>query len=140
MDTKKVNENTTNMLDEDPYDKYLRIFRTNKINGFWVGPYDIRVYNNIPYVPAKDGVNQIDPFNRIITIIKTNNCLSEKEYKKKLCYLDNDGFYYYNHYKFYRDKKYTCIDSNRKLHFYNISELYKNHNKKRINFFKCIIL
>ncbi len=139
MNATKTNEDNTNILD-DPYVKYMHMLITNRTNGFWIGPYDIRIYNIIPYVPANDGVNQIDQFNRVITTIKTNNSLSEKEYKKKLCYLDADGFYYYNHYKFYRDKKYTCIDCNKKLHFYNIDKLYNNHDKKRMNYLKCVFL
>lgn len=29
------------------------------MNDYWVGPYDVRVKNYIPYVPSKDGINRV---------------------------------------------------------------------------------
>ncbi len=133
-------EDLENIILDNPYSQYMHETGTNKSNGFWYGPYNIKVHNHIPYVPAEDGVNQVAPFNIPQTKIKTTLFLSEKEYVNTFCYLGNDGFYWFNHYKYHQDKKYTCIGHDKKIHIYNINELYNNTNQKQVHDCTCIIL
>ena len=101
-------------------------------NGYWIGPYNIRVKNYVPYVPAKDGVNRViskDGQLSRYTDIKNTSELTRDEYLKKFCFYDKeDGFYHYNA-SIYNDHNiYVLMDSKNIPHFCNIHELIKYNN------------
>ncbi len=129
-----------NLIHDGPYGKYMHESGTNKSNGFWYGPYNIKVHNHVPYVPAEDGVNQVAPFNIKQTNIETKLFLTEKEYVDTFCYLGNDGFYWFKHHQFCHDKKYVCVGHDKEIHVYNINELYTRVNQKQVDDCACIIL
>lgn len=97
------------------------------MNDYWVGPYDVRVKNYIPYVPFKDGVNRVISRNgKLIryTDIKNTITLTKEEYLTKFCYYDeDDGYYHYNASLEHEHNLYICIDKNNMPHFCNIHTL-----------------
>lgn len=62
--------------------------------GYWLGPYDIRVPNNIEYIISSDGGN-----TRYKNGGETEMCvmtpLTRDEYLDKFTVLKDDGFYYW---------------------------------------------
>jgi hypothetical protein len=101
------------------------------MNDYWVGPYDVRVKNYIPYVPSKDGVNRVISRNgKLIryTDIKNTTVLTKEEYLTKFCYYD-DGYYYYNASLEHEHNLYICIDKKNMPHFCNIHALRKQRKE-----------
>jgi hypothetical protein len=109
----------------------------------WIGPYDIRVKNYVPYVPAKDGVNRVTHKNGNliqITDIKNTNNLTKDEYLNEYCYSDKDGFYHYN----------ASLKHEHNIHAYrgrdgtvkigNIYKVMKHRDDFDDDCFPCIIL
>jgi hypothetical protein len=128
------------VINNSPFAKYMHETGTNKDNDFWIGPFGIRVKNDVKYVPAEDGINQVGAYGTLITQIKNMENLTEKEYINTFCYMGGDCKYYYNQYKFHRDQKYTCIGSDGKVHFCNIYELYNIRSQREMDDCRCLIM
>jgi hypothetical protein len=99
--------------------------------GCWIGPFDIKVRNFVPHVPAKDGINKVNQQNIIITNIGCTVDLSEDDYKNKYCHVKKDGLYYYNVLALNYHNLYFYIGLDGKHVYCNIYDLYKNQDTMR---------
>ncbi len=121
-------------------------------NKYWTGPYDIRVFNYVPYVPAKDGINSVTMQNGELiqfTDIKNIKNLTKEEYLKRFCnhviekdgklikFTDNenikslskDDYYLYNSSSYNNHNIHVFIDKNNMPHFCDIHELIRQKNE-----------
>lgn len=69
---------------------------------YWIGPYGVRIPNNIYFVVAKDGENTVDKWGGSTSTYCTS-ILTKNQYINKYCYYGNDGYYYYD-----KNRKYYC--------------------------------
>lgn len=117
-------------------------------NKCWIGPYNIRVKNYVPYVPAKDGINSVTMRDgKLIqfTNIKKTKSLTKEEYLKRFCnhVIEKDGkliqftdtenlkdyYYLYNSSSFNNHNIHVYIDKNNMHHFCDIHELIRQKNE-----------
>lgn len=70
--------------------------KQNNIDGYWIGPYGVRIANIIDHVIAEDGINTLHQ-NGKKTEIGCMGCdMTEQEYKDRYAILDKNGHYYYS--------------------------------------------
>jgi hypothetical protein len=65
-----------------------------KEDGYWLGPYDIKIPNYIGSVKAEDGGN-IQYKDGAVTEMYFMNPLTKEEYLNKYAVLKKDGYYYW---------------------------------------------
>lgn len=64
---------------------------------YWIGPYGLRVPNELLYVEAEGGGNRLSR-DGAKTEMRFNIKLTKEEYMKRHAYIGPDGFYWYRHF------------------------------------------
>lgn len=63
---------------------------------WWRGPFGVRVPNHIWQVPDQDGTNSLENDGTPTKMVADGPEYSEEEYKKKYCYKDRKGKWWFD--------------------------------------------
>ena len=90
MDRNIYREKFTKLKDDGYY------YYTGPKKQYWIGPYDVRVPNDKPWVVADDGYNIMDKDGEMTgRFMMHAPLMNQTIYREKYAELKDDGYYYY---------------------------------------------